>query len=90
MPISISVIVIAVILVHPIEHIPEEFHFDASNVDFLIPSKFPSKPLDNKACFSIHFDFQHSPGALNPNLMFASQELSSGDITSASEHVLSP
>lgn len=95
MPISINstaivVTIMGIVIIEPIEHIPEEFHFSASDVDFLIPSKFPRQPFDHKAYFSIHFHFEHSPTALNSNLVFGSQELSPRYIIPSSKHVLPP
>lgn len=87
MPISIST---TIITIDPVKHIPKEFDFNATDVNFLIPSKFPRKPFYNEAYFSVHFYFEHSSAAVNPNLVFGSQELSPGYIIPASKHVLSP
>jgi hypothetical protein len=77
-------------MIDPIKHIPKEFHLNATDVNFLIPSKFPCKPFYDEPYFSIHFYFEHSPTTLDPNLVFGSQELSPGYIIPASKHVLSP
>jgi hypothetical protein len=92
MPISITptIIIITIIIINPIKNIPKEFHLDATHVDFLIPSEFPRKPFYDQPDFSVHFYFEHSPAALDPNLVFASQELGSGYIIPASKHVLPP
>ena len=95
MPNSISTTIIVITItstniIDPIKHVPKKFHFNATHVNFLIPSKFPCQPFYNKPNFTVYFYFEHSPTALNSNLVFGSQELSLGYIIPAAKHVLPP